>query len=218
MFKKCAWKYQRLHFLDLAIASLLSKQSSQLIAFLTDFSSGKWTRNADKLQNVSFFPPSSLPGCVSAGCVLSVLGQMVRGRSVVLRAAGEGRPCPEQLTQHRSCPVKPCYSWQLGPWSPCTVQVGISPELTPARGQRQNPSSVCEINGLEVCLWLVEVCREEGEVQEWWTPAPHLPTSSSHSWEVIQVEVLWAHGITVGDLWIECVWLGIVMVTYNLIT
>ncbi|RMC18815.1 hypothetical protein DUI87_04711 [Hirundo rustica rustica] len=49
---------------------------------------------------------------------------MVRGRSVVLRAAGEGRPCPEQLTQHRSCPVKPCYSWLLGPWSPCTVQGG----------------------------------------------------------------------------------------------
>ncbi|XP_014796606.1 PREDICTED: thrombospondin type-1 domain-containing protein 7B isoform X1 [Calidris pugnax] len=51
-------------------------------------------------------------------------GQMVRGRSVVLRAAGEGRPCPEQLTQHRSCPVKPCYSWLLGPWSPCRVQGG----------------------------------------------------------------------------------------------
>ncbi|NWV59055.1 THS7B protein, partial [Malurus elegans] len=51
-------------------------------------------------------------------------GQMVRGRSVVLRAAGEGRRCPEQLTQHRSCPVKPCYSWLLGPWSPCTVQGG----------------------------------------------------------------------------------------------
>ncbi|NXN47599.1 THS7B protein, partial [Rhinoptilus africanus] len=51
-------------------------------------------------------------------------GQMVRGRSVVLRAAGEGRPCPRQLTQHRSCPVKPCYSWLLGPWSPCRVQGG----------------------------------------------------------------------------------------------
>ncbi|NWT41467.1 THS7B protein, partial [Chroicocephalus maculipennis] len=51
-------------------------------------------------------------------------GQMVRGRSVVLRAAGEGRPCPQQLTQHRSCPVKPCYSWLLGPWSPCRVQGG----------------------------------------------------------------------------------------------
>ncbi|GAB0191321.1 thrombospondin type-1 domain-containing protein 7B [Grus japonensis] len=51
-------------------------------------------------------------------------GQMVRGRSVVLRAAGEGRPCPEQLTQHRSCPVKPCYSWLLGPWSPCKIQGG----------------------------------------------------------------------------------------------
>ncbi|NXK87861.1 THS7B protein, partial [Formicarius rufipectus] len=51
-------------------------------------------------------------------------GQMVRGRSVVLRAAGEGRPCPEQLSQHRSCPVKPCYSWLLGPWSPCRLQGG----------------------------------------------------------------------------------------------
>ncbi|NXP12520.1 THS7B protein, partial [Thinocorus orbignyianus] len=51
-------------------------------------------------------------------------GQMVRGRSVVLRAAGEGRPCPEQLTQHRSCPVKPCYSWLLGPWSSCKLQGG----------------------------------------------------------------------------------------------
>uniref|UniRef100_A0A803WA16 Thrombospondin type-1 domain-containing protein 7A n=1 Tax=Ficedula albicollis TaxID=59894 RepID=A0A803WA16_FICAL len=51
-------------------------------------------------------------------------GQMVRGRSVLLRAAGEGRACPQQLTQHRSCPVKPCYSWLLGPWSPCSVQGG----------------------------------------------------------------------------------------------
>ncbi|XP_069717652.1 thrombospondin type-1 domain-containing protein 7B isoform X1 [Phaenicophaeus curvirostris] len=51
-------------------------------------------------------------------------GQMVRVRSVLLRAVGEGRPCPEQLTQHRSCPVKPCYSWLLGPWSPCRVQGG----------------------------------------------------------------------------------------------
>jgi len=54
---------------------------------------------------------------------------MVRGRSVLLQAAGEGRPCPEQLTQHRSCPVKPCYSWLLGPWSPCRVQVRLPPAL-----------------------------------------------------------------------------------------
>ncbi|RLW04959.1 hypothetical protein DV515_00005690 [Chloebia gouldiae] len=72
---------------------------------------------------LSFFPALSLAASL-LGCGLSVLGQMVRGRSVVLRAAGEGRPCPEQLTQHRSCPVKPCYSWLLGPWSPCTVQGG----------------------------------------------------------------------------------------------
>lgn len=103
------------------------------------------------------------------GCVLSVLGQMVRGRSVVLRAAGEGRPCPEQLTQHRSCPVKPCYSWLLGPWSPCTVQVGLSPELPCAWNGKIRHLLVGLIagRGLEVWLWLVEGCREEGEVQEW---------------------------------------------------
>lgn len=146
-FKKCAWKYQWLRFLDLATSSLLSKHSSQLIAFLTDFSAGKWTRNADKLQNLSFFCfflSFSLAASL-LGCVLPALGQMVRGRSVVLRAAGEGRPCPEQLTQHRSCPVKPCYSWLLGPWSPCTVQVGLFPEL-PHAWNGKNPWSPCGID------------------------------------------------------------------------
>uniref|UniRef100_A0A8C3K8S6 Thrombospondin type 1 domain containing 7B n=1 Tax=Calidris pygmaea TaxID=425635 RepID=A0A8C3K8S6_9CHAR len=72
---------------------------------------------------LSFCP--SVSGSPSPCPVFSPrLGQMVRGRSVVLQAAGEGRPCPEQLTQHRSCPVKPCYSWLLGPWSPCRVQGG----------------------------------------------------------------------------------------------
>lgn len=85
-------------------------------------------------------------------CLSPRLGQMVRGRSVVLRAAGEGRPCPEQLTQHRSCPVKPCYSWLLGPWSPCTVQVGLPPALpdgsgaAPCLGSTAKPSSRCGIN------------------------------------------------------------------------
>ncbi|XP_072198495.1 thrombospondin type-1 domain-containing protein 7B [Excalfactoria chinensis] len=51
-------------------------------------------------------------------------GQMVRGRTVLLKAAAEGRPCPGQLSQHRSCPVKPCYSWHLGPWSSCRLQGG----------------------------------------------------------------------------------------------
>uniref|UniRef100_A0A8C2UC31 Thrombospondin type-1 domain-containing protein 7A n=1 Tax=Coturnix japonica TaxID=93934 RepID=A0A8C2UC31_COTJA len=51
-------------------------------------------------------------------------GQMVRGRTVLLKATAEGRPCPAQLSQHRSCPVKPCYSWHLGPWSPCRLQGG----------------------------------------------------------------------------------------------
>nr|XP_055040560.1 thrombospondin type-1 domain-containing protein 7B isoform X1 [Misgurnus anguillicaudatus]XP_055040561.1 thrombospondin type-1 domain-containing protein 7B isoform X1 [Misgurnus anguillicaudatus]XP_055040562.1 thrombospondin type-1 domain-containing protein 7B isoform X1 [Misgurnus anguillicaudatus]XP_055040563.1 thrombospondin type-1 domain-containing protein 7B isoform X1 [Misgurnus anguillicaudatus] len=48
--------------------------------------------------------------------------QMTRSR-VVLQSAGEGgRPCPSQLSQTRSCPIKPCYSWRLGNWSPCRVE------------------------------------------------------------------------------------------------
>ncbi|KAF7241955.1 Thrombospondin type-1 domain-containing protein 7B [Varanus komodoensis] len=50
-------------------------------------------------------------------------GQMLRTRSVIMQAQGEGRPCPAELTQYRSCVVKPCYSWLLGEWSPCKVEV-----------------------------------------------------------------------------------------------
>ncbi|XP_019378020.1 PREDICTED: thrombospondin type-1 domain-containing protein 7B [Gavialis gangeticus] len=51
-------------------------------------------------------------------------GQMTRTRSIIMQAQGEGRPCPTQLTQYRNCPVKPCYSWILGEWSPCKVESG----------------------------------------------------------------------------------------------
>ncbi|KAA0707575.1 Thrombospondin type-1 domain-containing protein 7B [Triplophysa tibetana] len=48
--------------------------------------------------------------------------QMTRTR-IVLQSAGEGgRPCPSQLSQTRSCPIRPCYSWRLGDWSPCRVE------------------------------------------------------------------------------------------------
>uniref|UniRef100_A0A6J0SKF4 Thrombospondin type-1 domain-containing protein 7B n=1 Tax=Pogona vitticeps TaxID=103695 RepID=A0A6J0SKF4_9SAUR len=51
-------------------------------------------------------------------------GQMIRTRSVIMQAQGEGRPCPADLTQYRNCVVKPCYSWVLGEWSQCKVEGG----------------------------------------------------------------------------------------------
>uniref|UniRef100_A0A3P8SWS5 Thrombospondin type 1 domain containing 7B n=1 Tax=Amphiprion percula TaxID=161767 RepID=A0A3P8SWS5_AMPPE len=32
----------------------------------------------------------------------------------------EGRPCPNQLTQTKPCPIRPCYMWVLSDWSTCT--------------------------------------------------------------------------------------------------
>ncbi|XP_070587525.1 thrombospondin type-1 domain-containing protein 7B [Erythrolamprus reginae] len=51
-------------------------------------------------------------------------GQMLRTRSIIMEAQGEGRPCPADLTQFRSCVPEPCYSWILGEWSPCRVEGG----------------------------------------------------------------------------------------------
>lgn len=86
--------------------------------------------NESVIMRTPFSPPNLpllLPVEVSHRAVsLSPPGQMVRGRAVLLQAMGEGRPCPAQLAQHRSCPVKPCYSWRLGPWSSCRLQVGLT--------------------------------------------------------------------------------------------
>ncbi|XP_041940176.1 thrombospondin type-1 domain-containing protein 7B isoform X1 [Alosa sapidissima] len=49
-------------------------------------------------------------------------GQMVRARSVLQPAHEEGRPCPSQLSQTKPCPIRPCYTWHLGEWSPCRVE------------------------------------------------------------------------------------------------
>ncbi|KAG8125095.1 hypothetical protein E2320_020362 [Naja naja] len=49
---------------------------------------------------------------------------MLRTRSIIMEAQGEGRPCPADLIQFRSCVVKPCYSWVLGEWSLCRVEGG----------------------------------------------------------------------------------------------
>ncbi|XP_038645858.1 thrombospondin type-1 domain-containing protein 7B isoform X2 [Scyliorhinus canicula] len=49
-------------------------------------------------------------------------GQMKRTRHVLQKAHGEGRPCFSQLSQHRPCLIKPCYSWVFGEWSACKVE------------------------------------------------------------------------------------------------
>ncbi|KAG7464148.1 hypothetical protein MATL_G00184190 [Megalops atlanticus] len=49
-------------------------------------------------------------------------GHMVRSRSVLQQAHEGGRPCPAQLSQTKPCPIRPCYRWALGEWSPCRVE------------------------------------------------------------------------------------------------
>uniref|UniRef100_A0A6I8P9R6 Complement component C9 n=1 Tax=Ornithorhynchus anatinus TaxID=9258 RepID=A0A6I8P9R6_ORNAN len=66
-------------------------------------------------------PWSSWSQC-SQSCGLT--GHMSRTRQVVLQPQGEGRPCPPRLSQIKPCPVKPCYAWLVGGWSPCTVEGG----------------------------------------------------------------------------------------------
>ncbi|XP_040005222.1 thrombospondin type-1 domain-containing protein 7B [Xiphias gladius] len=49
-------------------------------------------------------------------------GLSVRTRRILQEAHEEGRPCPNQLTQTKPCPIKPCYIWLLSDWSSCTVE------------------------------------------------------------------------------------------------
>ncbi|XP_064167589.1 thrombospondin type-1 domain-containing protein 7B isoform X1 [Anguilla rostrata] len=49
-------------------------------------------------------------------------GHMLRSRRVLQQAREEGRPCPSQLSQIKPCPIRPCYRWVLGEWSPCHVE------------------------------------------------------------------------------------------------
>lgn len=48
--------------------------------------------------------------------------QSTRTRRILQEAHEEGRPCPNQLTQTKPCPIRPCYMWLLSDWSPCTVE------------------------------------------------------------------------------------------------
>uniref|UniRef100_A0A8C9GFQ4 Thrombospondin type-1 domain-containing protein 7B n=1 Tax=Piliocolobus tephrosceles TaxID=591936 RepID=A0A8C9GFQ4_9PRIM len=51
-------------------------------------------------------------------------GRMNRTRFIIMPTQGEGRPCPTELTQQKTCPVTPCYSWVLGNWSACKLEGG----------------------------------------------------------------------------------------------
>ncbi|KAI5186224.1 Thrombospondin Type-1 Domain-Containing Protein 7B [Manis pentadactyla] len=51
-------------------------------------------------------------------------GLMSRTRFIIMPTQGEGRPCPTELTQQKTCPVTPCYSWVLGNWSACKLEGG----------------------------------------------------------------------------------------------
>ncbi|XP_035379035.1 thrombospondin type-1 domain-containing protein 7B [Electrophorus electricus] len=48
--------------------------------------------------------------------------KMTRSRVVLQQAVEGGRPCSSQLSQTKACPIRPCYSWELGEWSACTVE------------------------------------------------------------------------------------------------
>lgn len=60
-------------------------------------------------------------------------GKMIRRRRVTQPFQGDGRPCPSLMEQSKPCPVKPCYHWQYGQWSPCQVQEAQCGEGTRTR-------------------------------------------------------------------------------------
>lgn len=58
-------------------------------------------------------------------CVCGYSGQMTRSRLVLHQAGEGGRPCPSQLSQTKPCPIRSCYSWILGDWNSCRVEVSV---------------------------------------------------------------------------------------------
>uniref|UniRef100_A0A4W4HJ75 Thrombospondin type-1 domain-containing protein 7A n=1 Tax=Electrophorus electricus TaxID=8005 RepID=A0A4W4HJ75_ELEEL len=83
----------------------------------------KWQMNASCVVecpvNCQLSDWSSWSEC-SHTCGLA--GKLWRRRSVVQASQGDGRPCPSQLEQWKPCPVRPCYSWRYGAWSPCQAE------------------------------------------------------------------------------------------------
>nr|XP_045724458.1 thrombospondin type-1 domain-containing protein 7B-like [Mirounga angustirostris] len=62
-------------------------------------------------------------------------GRMSRTRFIIMPTQGEGRPCPTELTQQKTCPVTPCYSWVLSNWSSCKLE--LLPQCLALVGARQ---------------------------------------------------------------------------------
>ncbi|XP_069894326.1 thrombospondin type-1 domain-containing protein 7B [Dipodomys merriami] len=60
-------------------------------------------------------------------------GRMTRTRFIIMPTQGEGRPCPTELIQQKTCPVTPCYRWVLGNWSTCNLEGGDCGEGTQVR-------------------------------------------------------------------------------------
>ncbi|XP_070435726.1 thrombospondin type-1 domain-containing protein 7B isoform X1 [Equus przewalskii] len=78
-------------------------------------------------------------------------GQMSRTRFVIMPTQGEGRPCPTELTQQKTCPVTPCYSWVLSNWSACKLEGGDCGEGVQIR------SLSCVVHNGSISHWAVHV-------------------------------------------------------------
>ncbi|KAL5011039.1 hypothetical protein ScPMuIL_013344 [Solemya velum] len=50
------------------------------------------------------------------------LGVMLRDRTVLQEPMGNGRSCPQSLSQSKPCFLSGCYKWSITDWSPCTIQ------------------------------------------------------------------------------------------------
>lgn len=83
-------------------------------------------------------------------------GKMIRRRTVTQPFQGDGRPCPSLMEQSKPCPVKPCYRWQYGQWSPCQVQVS---------------------NFRKLCECILHLQRRF-QVRDGWFPHKHLSDSA----------------------------------------
>lgn len=113
--------FNSLYFFEFSHDSGPGKKKSQ---FLIHTYNGK--RNsayALKLYKCSFSSDLLFVLMVCRSRSRSSAGQSVRTRRILQEAHEEGRPCPNQLTQTKPCAIRPCYTWLLSDWSPCTVEV-----------------------------------------------------------------------------------------------
>ncbi|KAB0364397.1 hypothetical protein FD754_008553, partial [Muntiacus muntjak] len=79
------------------------------------------------------------------------VSQRSRTRFILMPTQGEGRPCPTELTQHKTCPMTPCYSWVLSNWSACKLEGGDCGEGVQTR------SLSCVVHNGSTSPWTVHV-------------------------------------------------------------